>query len=74
MPTDAVTAFLGALGPAHRQWVLGQPEGRQEELAAAWRAELRDDTDLDTYSELSPPAAADEAARRVVEAAGADRE
>ncbi|MCQ8768532.1 hypothetical protein [Streptomyces telluris] len=67
MPTDDVERFLGALSPAHREEVGRQPRAQQEKLAAAWEKELREDTDLDTLSELSPAAAESEAARRVVE-------
>ncbi|MEU8549233.1 hypothetical protein [Streptomyces roseoverticillatus] len=67
MPTDDVARFLDALSPAHREEVRRQPRQQQEKLAAAWETELREDTDLDTLSELSPAAAESEAARRVVE-------
>ncbi|KNB53140.1 hypothetical protein [Streptomyces caatingaensis] len=67
MPADDELArFLAALSPADREKVQAQPRERQEQLAAAWEAELSEDTDLDTLSELSPAAAADEAAERVV--------
>ncbi|GGY02141.1 hypothetical protein [Streptomyces hiroshimensis] len=67
MPTDDVARFLHALSPAHREEVRHQPRERQEKLAAAWEKELREDTALDTLSELSPAAAESEAARRVIE-------
>ncbi|MCF3101159.1 hypothetical protein IPZ58_06140 [Streptomyces roseoverticillatus] len=70
MPTDDVARFLEALSPAHREEVRRQPRPQQEKLAAAWETELREDTDLDTLSELSPAAAESEAARRVVEGKG----
>ncbi|MEV5377546.1 hypothetical protein B7P34_33150 [Streptosporangium nondiastaticum] len=70
MPADEVERFLGALSPAHREEVRRQPRRQQEKLAAAWETELREDTDLDTLSELSPAAAESEAARRVVEGKG----
>ncbi|GHF20238.1 MULTISPECIES: hypothetical protein [Streptomyces] len=66
MPTDELTRFLAALSPANRQKVEQQPQEQQEKLAAAWEAELREDRDLDTLSELSPHAAEDEAAERIV--------
>ncbi len=67
MPVDdELTRFLAALSPAHLEKVRAQPRERQEQLAAAWETELSEDTDLDTLSELSPAAAADEAAKRVV--------
>ncbi|MFF7725327.1 hypothetical protein [Streptomyces sp. NPDC008001] len=72
MPTDEVARFLEALSPAHREEVRQKPREEQEKLAAAWEAELRQDTDLDTLSELSPAAAESEAARRVVEGTGGD--
>lgn len=67
MPNDAVSRFLKALSPARREEVGQLPRERQEELAAAWEAELLEDTELDTLSELSPAAAESEAARRVME-------
>jgi hypothetical protein len=63
---DELTRFLAALNPDDRRKVRAQPEQRQRELAAAWEAELREDTDLDTLDEVSPVAAEDEAAERVV--------
>jgi hypothetical protein len=66
MPIDTVELFLVALSPQAREYVQQQPHEEQERLAAAWEEELRDDTDLDTLSELSPPAAESEAAARVV--------
>ncbi|MEU5128419.1 hypothetical protein [Streptomyces mobaraensis] len=66
MPADELPRFLAALSPVSRKKVESQPRERQEQLAAAWEAELSEDTDLDTLSELSPAAAADEAAERVV--------
>ncbi|WP_037603483.1 hypothetical protein [Streptacidiphilus rugosus] len=66
MTDDELTRFLAALSPAGRQKVWEQPEARQRELAAAWEAELKDDTDLDTLDEVSPVAAEDEAAERVL--------
>ncbi|MFI9604690.1 MULTISPECIES: hypothetical protein [Streptomyces] len=65
MPIDTVERFLTALDPHHRERVQGLSRKEQESLAAAWEAELRQDTDLDTLSELSPPAAECEAAARV---------
>jgi hypothetical protein len=67
MPDDVLARFLAALGPAHRAAVEERPRAEQERLAAAWEAELAQDTDLDTLTELSPAAAEAEAARRVVE-------
>ncbi|ANW22244.1 hypothetical protein [Streptomyces clavuligerus] len=67
MPDDTVTRFLKALSPQHRETVEQQPRERQERLAAEWETELVQDTDLDTLSELSPPAAESEAALRVFE-------
>ncbi|MGF1426706.1 hypothetical protein [Kitasatospora sp. LaBMicrA B282] len=67
MPTDELKRFLAALSPANRHLVEQQPAEQQERLAAAWEAELREDHDLDTLSELSPPAAEAEAAERVVQ-------
>ncbi|MFH8387638.1 hypothetical protein ACH4E7_43295 [Kitasatospora sp. NPDC018058] len=67
MPTeDELQRFLAALSPASLEKVQAQPRERQEQLAAAWETELSEDTDLDTLDELSPDAAADEAAERVV--------
>ncbi|MFF2146792.1 hypothetical protein ACIRYZ_39210 [Kitasatospora sp. NPDC101155] len=67
MPADdELHRFLAALSPASREKVQAQPRERQEQLAAAWETELSEDTDLDTLDELSPEAAADEAAERVV--------
>ncbi|MGW2377915.1 hypothetical protein [Kitasatospora sp. NPDC001683] len=67
MPADDQLArFLTSLSPASREKVQAQPQERQEQLAAAWEDELSEDTDLDTLDELSPVAAADEAAERVV--------
>jgi hypothetical protein len=65
MPIDTVERFLAALDPHHREHVQALPHDQQEELAAAWERELAQDTDLDTLSELSPPAAESEAAARV---------
>jgi hypothetical protein len=48
--------------------VRAQPLEQQRQLAQAWEAELTDDTDLDTLDEVSPVAAEDEAAGRVVRA------
>ncbi|GGI95277.1 hypothetical protein [Streptomyces brasiliensis] len=66
MPIETVARFLTALSPHDRERVEGMPRGEQERLAAAWEVELQQDTDLDTLSELSPPAAEHEAAERVV--------
>ena len=66
MPIDTVERFLAALSPHDREQVQQQPREEQERLAAAWETELQVDTDLDTLSELSPPAAESEAAARVV--------
>ncbi|MQS16941.1 hypothetical protein F7Q99_33320 [Streptomyces kaniharaensis] len=67
MPADdELHRFLNALSPASRDKVRAQPRERQEQLAAAWETELSEDTDLDTLDELSPDAAAEEAAERVV--------
>jgi hypothetical protein len=63
---DTVARFLKALGPEQRTAVEGQPRDRQEKLADAWEAELLEDHDLDTLSELSPAAAESEAAERVM--------
>lgn len=65
MPIDTVERFLVALDPRHREQAQGLPHDQQERLAAAWETELAQDTDLDTLSELSPPAAESEAAARV---------
>ncbi|MEV6734727.1 MULTISPECIES: hypothetical protein [unclassified Streptomyces] len=65
MAMDELSRFLKALTPARREEIEQLPRERQEELAAAWEAELRDDHALDTLSELSPPAAESEAAKRV---------
>ncbi|MBO0652444.1 hypothetical protein [Streptomyces triculaminicus] len=71
MPTDdtddTVNRFLNAASPAAREKIRQLPPGEQEKLAAAWEAELAEDTDLDTLSELSPAAAESEAAERVVQ-------
>ncbi|MBT2408441.1 MULTISPECIES: hypothetical protein [unclassified Streptomyces] len=67
MSNDAVSRFLKALSPARREEVDQMPRERQEELTAAWEAELAEDTELDTLSELSPAAAESEAAKRVME-------
>ncbi|MFF0221560.1 hypothetical protein [Streptomyces sp. NPDC004629] len=67
MPIDTLERFLAALSPHDREQVRQQPHDEQERLAAAWEEELREDTDLDTLSELSPAAAESEAAKRVVE-------
>ncbi|MEY9845573.1 hypothetical protein [Streptacidiphilus sp. MAP5-3] len=66
MPDDELTRFLAALSPASRAKVRTQPSARQRELAEAWERELVEDTDLDTLDEVSPVAAEDEAAERVV--------
>ncbi|MDQ0994628.1 hypothetical protein [Streptomyces sp. V3I7] len=66
MPIDTVERFLVALSPQAREHVRRQPREEQERLAAAWETELSEDFDLDTLSELSPPAAESEAAARVV--------
>ncbi|GAA1015146.1 hypothetical protein STXM2123_5543 [Streptomyces sp. F-3] len=65
MPIDTVERFLAALDPRHREQVQGLPRTERERLAEAWETELRQDTDLDTLSELSPAAAECEAAARV---------
>ncbi|MFB7593964.1 hypothetical protein [Streptomyces sp. NPDC056160] len=65
MAIDTVERFLAALDPHHREHVQGLPRAEQESLAATWEDELRQDTDLDTLSELSPAAAESEAAARV---------
>lgn len=67
MSSDVVERFLAALDPTNREALGRQARGEQERLAAAWEKELEQDTDLDTLDELSPPAAEQEAARRVVE-------
>ncbi|MEU9146019.1 hypothetical protein [Streptomyces sp. NPDC048349] len=67
MSSDVVERFMAALDPAHRETVGSRDRAEQERLAAAWEKELEQDTDLDTLDELSPPAAEEEAARRVVE-------
>jgi hypothetical protein len=66
MPTDPVGRFLSALDPDHRQAVGARPRQEQEQLAAAWERKLESDDELDTLDELSPPAAEEEAARRVL--------
>lgn len=66
MPIDTIERFLTALSPHAREHVQQQPHEEQQRLAAAWETELVEDTDLDTLSELSPPAAESEAAARVV--------
>lgn len=66
MSDDELTRFLAALSPAGRERVKVLSADRQRELAAAWEEELTDDTDLDTLDEVSPVAAEDEAAERVV--------
>ncbi|WP_042378241.1 hypothetical protein [Streptacidiphilus melanogenes] len=63
---DELTRFLAALSPASREKVRAQPRERQQQLADAWETELTEDTDLDTLDEVSPVAAEDEAAERVV--------
>ncbi|WP_042416471.1 hypothetical protein [Streptacidiphilus anmyonensis] len=68
MPDDELARFLAALSPASRQRVLAEPRERQQQLADAWEKELTEDTDLDTLDEVSPVAAEDEAAERVVRA------
>ncbi|MFI1168823.1 hypothetical protein ACH4UM_36015 [Streptomyces sp. NPDC020801] len=65
MPIDTIERFLAALDPHHREQVQRLPREEQVRLAAAWEAELQQDTDLDTLSELSPAAAESEAAARV---------
>lgn len=67
MPNDTVTRFLNALSRESRERVAQLPADRQEQLAAAWEAEMSEDTDLDTLDELSPEAGAHEAAERVVQ-------
>ncbi|MBW5483582.1 hypothetical protein [Streptomyces bambusae] len=66
MSADVVTRFLSALAPADREEVQQRPREEQESLAAAWEDELRDDAELDALDELSPSAAEQEAARRVL--------
>jgi hypothetical protein len=68
MPNDVLTRFLIALSPASRERVRVLPREQLVRLADAWEAELVEDTDLDTLSEVSPPAAEEEAAERVVRA------
>ncbi|RAG86491.1 hypothetical protein DN069_06695 [Streptacidiphilus pinicola] len=68
MPDDALTRFLAVLSPAGRAKVRSQTPEQQRQLAEAWEAELTDDTDLDTLDEISPAAAEDEAAERVIRA------
>ncbi|EYT79516.1 MULTISPECIES: hypothetical protein [unclassified Streptomyces] len=65
MAIDTVERFLIALDPRHREQVRGLPREERDRLAATWEDELREDTDLDTLSELSPAAAESEAAARV---------
>ncbi|MFH8221216.1 hypothetical protein ACH4C2_15835 [Streptomyces sp. NPDC018057] len=65
MAIDTVERFLTALDPRHREQVRGLPREERDRLAATWEDELREDTDLDTLSELSPAAAESEAAARV---------
>jgi hypothetical protein len=67
MSTDAVTRFLAALDPEHRETIGARPREEQALLAAAWERELESDDELDTLDELSPPAAEAEAARRVLD-------
>ncbi|MEU6577650.1 hypothetical protein [Streptomyces sp. NPDC046805] len=67
MPIETVERFLAALSPHAREHVQRRPREEQERLADAWETELRDDTALDTLSELSPAAAESEAAARVVQ-------
>jgi hypothetical protein len=66
MAADELTRFLAALSPESREKVLAQPSEQQGQLARAWETELSEDTDLDTLDELSPVAAEEEAAERVV--------
>ncbi|GHF94142.1 hypothetical protein [Streptomyces thermodiastaticus] len=66
MPIDTVERFLAALPPPDRERIRKLPHAEQKGLAEAWETELRQDTDLDTLSELSPPAAEHEAAARVL--------
>jgi hypothetical protein len=70
MTTDAVERFLRALSPEHREEVGRRPREEQQRLADAWEAELVEDHDLDTLSELSVPAAESEAAARVMRKQG----
>ncbi|MEV0537954.1 hypothetical protein [Kitasatospora sp. NPDC050463] len=70
MPSNEVTRFLEALSPESRETARALPRERQEDLAAAWHKELTEDADLDTLDELSPAAAAEEAAERVLRQAG----
>ncbi|MEU6404291.1 hypothetical protein [Streptomyces sp. NPDC046985] len=67
MSTDQVERFLAALDPDHREAVGAKPWDEQRQLAAAWGRELEADTELDTLDELSPAAAEEEAARRVLD-------
>ncbi|MEV4443764.1 hypothetical protein AB0K09_33230 [Streptomyces sp. NPDC049577] len=66
MQTDSLTRFLHALSPASREKVEQLPRERQEKLADAWEADLRDNTDLLTVSELDPAEAESEAAEHIV--------
>ncbi|MCC9310427.1 hypothetical protein LN042_25725 [Kitasatospora sp. RB6PN24] len=66
MPDDELTRFLAALSPASLERVRAQSPEKQAQLAEAWETELIEDTDLDTLSEVSPVAAEEEAAERVV--------
>ncbi|MFE0512444.1 hypothetical protein [Streptomyces sp. NPDC058964] len=66
MAIDTLERFLAALSPHDREHIQQQSREEQERLADAWERELAEDTDLDTLSELSPPAAESEAAARVV--------
>ncbi|MER6910552.1 hypothetical protein ABT354_02590 [Streptomyces sp. NPDC000594] len=66
MVDDTVTRFLKSLSPTDRDAVRLLPRDQRERLADAWEEELVEDHDLDTLSELSPPAAESEAARRVI--------
>ncbi|MDH6139463.1 MULTISPECIES: hypothetical protein [Kitasatospora] len=68
MPENELPRFLAALSPASLEKVRQQTPEKQAQLASAWETELIEDTDLDTLSELSPPAAEEEAAERVVRA------
>lgn len=74
MTQDPVERFLTALDPERREDVGARPREEQERLAAAWERELEADTELDTLDELSPPAAEEEAARRVMEGGRDGRE
>ncbi|MET9395702.1 hypothetical protein ABZY20_35705 [Streptomyces sp. NPDC006624] len=67
MATDPVGRFLAALDARHREDVSARPRQEQERLAAAWERELESDDELDTLDELSPAAAEEEAARRVLD-------